>query len=83
MLCWFRSESAAPEEQNENHGWTGQGDQGQGGEVGDQMKVETHGCRRDGAKSLRTSLRGRLWALSASLASVTACHSLPTCKAEG
>ena len=43
-----RSEGAAAVEKNKDHSRTGQGDQGEGGEVGDQMKVDAHGWpRRD------------------------------------
>jgi H+/Cl- antiporter ClcA len=38
------SESAAPIEEDEDHGRSGQGDQGQGAEVGDEMEVDTHGA---------------------------------------
>jgi H+/Cl- antiporter ClcA len=38
------SEGAAAVEEDENHGRTGQGDQGQGAEVRDEMEVDTHGA---------------------------------------
>ena len=38
------SEGAAPVEEDEDHRRTGQGDQGQSAEVGDEMEVDTHGA---------------------------------------
>jgi len=38
------SEGAAAVVEDEDHGRTGQGDQGQGAEVGDEMEVDTHGA---------------------------------------
>ena len=49
------SERAAAVKENEDHGWAGQGDQGQSGEVGNQVEVETHGCRRNGANHSRAA----------------------------
>lgn len=45
-----RSESPAPVKQDEDHRRAGQGDQGQGGEIGDQVDVDAHECRRDDVK---------------------------------
>jgi H+/Cl- antiporter ClcA len=36
------SEGSAPVEEDEDHGRAGQGDQGQGAEVGDEVEVDTH-----------------------------------------
>lgn len=41
-----RSEGTAAEEEDEHHGWTRKGDQGQGGEVGDQVKINAHESAR-------------------------------------
>ena len=41
-----RSEGTATEEQDEHHGGASQGDQGQGGEVGDQVKINAHESAR-------------------------------------
>ncbi len=38
------SEGAAAVEEDEDHGRAGQGDQGQGAEVGDEVEVDTHGA---------------------------------------
>lgn len=38
------SEGAAAVVEDEDHGWAGQGDQGQGAEVGDEMEIDTHGA---------------------------------------
>jgi H+/Cl- antiporter ClcA len=38
------SEGPAPVEKDEDHGRAGQGDQGQGAEVGDEVEVDTHGA---------------------------------------
>ena len=40
------SESAAAVEKNEDHGRACEGDERQCGEIGDQVQVEAHGCRR-------------------------------------
>ena len=40
------SESATAVEENEDHGGSRQGDQGQSSEVGNQMKVDAHGGRQ-------------------------------------
>ena len=44
LLVPVGSEGAAAEVKDEDHGRTGQGDQGQGTEVGDEMEVDTHGA---------------------------------------
>jgi H+/Cl- antiporter ClcA len=43
LLMPVGSEGAAAVVEDEDHGRTGQGDQGQGAEVGDEMEVDTHG----------------------------------------
>ena len=42
--CGAASEGAAAVEEDEDHGRPRQGDQGQGSEVGDQVKVDAHGA---------------------------------------
>jgi H+/Cl- antiporter ClcA len=44
LLVPVGSEGAAAEVEDEDHGRAGQGDQGQGTEVGDEMEVNTHGA---------------------------------------
>ncbi len=44
LLVPERSEGAAAVVEDEDHGRTGQGDQGQGAEVGDEVEVDTHGA---------------------------------------
>ena len=44
LLVPLGSEGAAAEVKDEDHGRSGQGDQGQGTEVGDEMEVDTHGA---------------------------------------
>ena len=43
LLMPIASEGAATVVEDEDHGRTGQGDQGQSTEVGDQVEVDTHG----------------------------------------
>lgn len=44
LLMPVGSEGAAAVVEDEDHGRSGQGDQGQGAEVGDEMEVDTHGA---------------------------------------
>lgn len=44
LLVTQASEGATAVVEDEDHGRTGQGDQGQGAEVGDEMEVDTHGA---------------------------------------
>ena len=44
LLVPERSEGAAAVVEDEDHGRTGQGDQGQGAEVGNEMEIDTHGA---------------------------------------
>jgi hypothetical protein len=44
LLVPVGSEGASAEVEDEDHGRAGQGDQGQGTEVGDEVEVNTHGA---------------------------------------